>query len=126
MPLVTQMFTVFSGQTSSTSQTVFSLHPKVELSLVAITCGQKLNIGDISSCQLLHWCQERVSNSTKEQRGRVRTRNNRQGDHQCKALVKGCRERTRARIHVSSQEKVHTNRNLARVTAKSRAGHRQL
>jgi len=32
MPLVTQMFTVFSGQTSSTSQTVLSLHPKVELS----------------------------------------------------------------------------------------------
>src|SRR5882724_3596136 len=54
MPLVTQMFTAFLGQTSSTSQTVLSLHPKVELSLVAITCGQKLNIGDISSCQLLH------------------------------------------------------------------------
>src|SRR5882724_6146822 len=54
MPLVTQMFTAFSGQTPSTSQTVLSLHPKVELSLVAITCGQKLNIGDISSCQLLH------------------------------------------------------------------------
>jgi len=32
---------------------VLSLHLKVELSLVAITCGQKLNIGDISSCQLL-------------------------------------------------------------------------
>src|SRR5882672_7869929 len=48
------MFTVFSGQTSSTSQTALSLHPKVELSLVAITCGQKRNIRDISSCQLLH------------------------------------------------------------------------
>src|SRR5882672_7444217 len=55
MPLVTQLFTVFSGQTSSTSQTVLSLHLKVELSLVAITCGQKLNIRDISSFQLLHW-----------------------------------------------------------------------
>jgi len=54
MPLVTQMFTAFSGQTPSTSQMVLSLHPKVELSLVAITCGQKLNIGDISSCQLMH------------------------------------------------------------------------
>jgi len=54
MPLVTQMFTAFSGQTPSTSQTVLSLHLKVELSLVAITCGQKLNISDISSCQLLH------------------------------------------------------------------------
>src|SRR5882672_4021876 len=44
---------------------------------------------------------------------------------QGKALVKGCHERTRAQGRVSSQEKVHTNRNLARATAKSRAGHRQ-
>src|SRR5882672_10578742 len=70
-------------------------------------------------------CQERVSDSTKEQRGRGRTRNNRQGDRQCKSLIKGCRERTRARRRVSSQEKVHTNKNLARAMAKSRAGCRQ-
>src|SRR5882672_2125231 len=64
------------------------------------------------------FCQERISDSTKEQRGRCRTRNNGRGDHQCKALVKCCRERTRARGSVSSQEKGHTNRNLARATAK--------
>src|SRR5882672_2952812 len=64
-------------------------------------------------------CQERASDSTKEQRGRSRTRNNGQGDRQCKALVKGCRERTRARGCVSSQEKGHTSRDSARATAKS-------
>src|SRR5882672_6130994 len=57
---------------------------------------------------LLSPCQEWISDSTKEQRGRCRTRNNRQGDRQYKALVKGCRERTRARGSVSSQEKGHT------------------
>src|SRR5882672_8098649 len=70
-------------------------------------------------------CQERISDSTKEQRGQGQTRNNGQGDHQSKALVKGCRERTRAWGRVSSQEKDHTNRDLARATAKSRAGRRQ-
>src|SRR5882672_4099970 len=70
-------------------------------------------------------CQERVSDSTKEQGGRSRTRNNGQVVRKCRALVKGCRERTRARECVSSQEKVHTNKNLARATAKSRAGRRQ-
>src|SRR5882672_6357262 len=71
-------------------------------------------------------CQEQVSDSTKWQIGRSGTENNGQGDHQGKALVKGCHERTRARRCVSSQEKVHTNKNLARAMAKSRAGHRQL
>src|SRR5882672_8993218 len=75
--------------------------------------------------QSLQNCQERVSDSTKEQRGRGRTRNNGQVVRKCRALVKGCRERTRARGCVSSQEKVHTNKNLARATAKPRAGRRQ-
>src|SRR5882672_4851202 len=75
--------------------------------------------------QTAYYCQERISDSTKEQRGRGQTRNNGQGDHQSKALVKGCHERTRAWGHVSSQEKNHTNRDLARATAKSRAGRRQ-
>src|SRR5882672_12505309 len=77
------------------------------------------------SFRSLHNCQERVSDSTKEQKGRGRTRNNGQVVRKCKALVKGCRERTRARGCVSSQEKVHTNKNLARATAKPRAGRRQ-
>ena len=34
-------------------------------------------------------------------------------------------ERTKAQGHVPSQEKVNMDRNLARATAKSRAGHRQ-
>ena len=54
MQFVTQLFTAFAGQTSSTSPTILSLHPKVDPSLVAITCGQKLNIGHISSRQILH------------------------------------------------------------------------
>jgi len=54
-----------------------------------------------------------------------RIENNRQGDHQSKALIKGCHKRTKAWGHVPSQEKVHTGRNLARAMAKSRARHRQ-
>src|SRR5882672_8369318 len=70
-------------------------------------------------------CQERVSDSTKWQIGRSQTENNGPRDCQGKALIKGCHEITRARGHVPSQEKVHTDRNLARATAKSKAGHRQ-
>src|SRR5882672_9817700 len=40
--------------------------------------------GKVSMTRCL--CQERVSNSTKEQRGRGRTRNNGQADRKCKAL----------------------------------------
>src|SRR5882672_11992132 len=52
-------------------------------------------------------CQEQVSDSTKWQIGHSQTENDGPRDHQGKALIKGCRERTRARGCVPSQEKVH-------------------
>jgi len=42
-------------------------------------------------------------------------------DHQGKALREGCREGKKAQTSVSSREKKDTNRNLARVTTKSRS-----
>ena len=44
---------------------------------------------------------------------------------QGKALKEGCREREAARKSVSSTEKINTKENLARATAKPRAGCRQ-
>ena len=41
-----------------------------------------------------------------------------------KLLSRGCHERTKAQRRVPSLEKVNTDKNLARVMAKSRAGHR--
>src|SRR5882672_5514087 len=70
-------------------------------------------------------CQVWVSNSTKWQKGRSRMKNDIQGEHQSKALIKGCCERTKAQGCVSSQGKVNTDGNLARATAKSRARCRQ-
>ena len=46
-------------------------------------------------------------------------------EHQGKALKEGCRERGAARKSVSSTEKINTKENLARATAKPRAGCRQ-
>jgi len=40
---------------------------------------------------------------------------------QAKALREGCRERKEAQTGVSSREKINTNRNLARVTTKSKS-----
>jgi len=39
---------------------------------------------------------------------------------QVKALREGCHERKEARMGVSSREKINTNRNLVRVTTKSK------
>src|SRR5882724_4275314 len=41
--------------------------------------------------------------------------------HQKKALREGCHERKKARAGVSSREKMDTNKNLARVTTKSKS-----
>ena len=43
-------------------------------------------------------------------------------NHQGKALKEGFRERRWARTGVSSREEINTNRNLARVTTKSKSG----
>jgi len=40
---------------------------------------------------------------------------------QVKALGEGCHERKEAWMGVSSREKINTNRNLARVTTKSKS-----
>src|SRR5882724_11175976 len=52
------------------------------------------------------------SDLTKEQEGR---------DWQGKALREGCHERKKAQTSVSSREKKDTNRNLVRVTTKSKS-----
>src|SRR5882724_11590036 len=61
------------------------------------------------------------SDPNKVQKGRDRQRKGIEGDHQGKALKEGCRERRWARMGVSSREEINTNRNLARVTTKSKS-----
>ena len=41
--------------------------------------------------------------------------------HQGKALSEGCHERKKAQMVVSSREKVNNNKNLVRVTTKSKS-----
>src|SRR5882724_3500514 len=62
------------------------------------------------------------SNPTKVQKGRDRQRKDVEGDCQGKALKEGCHERRWAWTDVSSREEINTNRNLARVTTKSKSG----
>src|SRR5882724_10962440 len=61
------------------------------------------------------------SDPTKEQEGRDRPRKDIMNRRQAKALREGCRERKEARTGVSSREKINTNRNLVRVTTKSKS-----
>ena len=63
----------------------------------------------------------RFSNPTKEQKGRDQPRKDVVNRHQVKALREGCHERKKAWVSVSSREKKNTNRNLARVTTKSKS-----
>ena len=61
------------------------------------------------------------SDPTKEQEGRDWPRKDIMNRHQVKALKEGCHERKEAWMGVSSREKINTNRNLARVTTKSKS-----
>src|SRR5882724_1336607 len=61
------------------------------------------------------------SDPTKEQEGRDWPRKDIMNRHQVQALSEGCCERKEARTGVSSREKINTNRNLARVTTKSKS-----
>ena len=61
------------------------------------------------------------SDPTKEQEGQNRPRKDIMSRHQVKALREGCRKRKETRTGVSSREKINTNRNLARVTTKSKS-----
>jgi len=61
----------------------------------------------------------------KKQEGRDQQGKDITNDRQGKALRVGCHERKKAWTSVSSREKKDTNRNLARATTKSKAGHKQ-
>jgi len=74
----------------------------------------------LSSSNLLV-VRNRFSNPTKVQEGRDWPRIDVMNRHQVKALREGCCERKEARIGVSSREKINTNKNLARVTTKSKS-----
>ena len=63
----------------------------------------------------------RFSDPTKEQEGRDWPRKDIMSRCQVKVLREGCHERKEARTGVSSGEKINTNRNLARVTTKSKS-----
>ena len=63
----------------------------------------------------------RFSNPTKEQEGRDRPRKDIMNRCQVKALREACCERKEARTGISSREKINTNKNLARVTTKSKS-----
>src|SRR5882724_288600 len=62
------------------------------------------------------------SDPTKVQKGWDRQRKDIEDDRQGKALKEGCHERRWAWMGVSSREEINTNRNLARVTTKSKSG----
>ena|SRR5882724_8608899 len=61
------------------------------------------------------------SDLTKEQEGQDQPRKDIMNRCQLKALREGCREIKEAWMGVSSREKMNTNRNLVRVTTKSRS-----
>ena len=61
------------------------------------------------------------SDLTKEKEGQDRQGKDITNDHQGRALREGCHERKEAWASVSSREKKNTNRNLVRVTTKSKS-----
>src|SRR5882724_5423759 len=61
------------------------------------------------------------SDPTKEQEGRDQPRKDVMNRRQVKALREGCHERKEAQVGVSPREKMNTNKNLARVTTKSKS-----
>src|SRR5882724_12369943 len=61
------------------------------------------------------------SDLTKEQKGQDRPRKDIVNRCQVKALREGCHERKEAQTGVSSREKMNTNKNLVRVTTKSKS-----
>jgi len=61
------------------------------------------------------------SDPTKVQEGRDWPRKDIMNRCQGKALSEGCHERKKARTVVSSREKINNNKNLARVTTKSKS-----
>src|SRR5882724_8638106 len=72
--------------------------------------------------ELLRLCVKNgFSNLTKEQKGRDQPRKDVVNRRQVKALREGCHERKEAWPSVSSREKMNTNKNLARVTTKSKS-----
>src|SRR5882724_11761390 len=73
-------------------------------------------------CRDMQGVKNGFSDPTKVQKGRDRQRKDVEGDRQGKALKEGCHERRWARTGVSSREEINTNRDLARVTTKSKSG----
>src|SRR5882724_8951405 len=65
--------------------------------------------------------QNGFSDLTKEQKGQDWPRKDIVNRHQVRALREGCCERKEAWADVSSREKKNINRNLARVTTKSKS-----
>ena len=61
------------------------------------------------------------SDLAKEKEGRDQPRKDIINRHQVKALREGCHERKGAQTGVFSREKMNTNKNLARVTTKSKS-----
>src|SRR5882724_9256535 len=70
---------------------------------------------------LLQGVKNRFSHLTKEQEGQDRQGKDITNDRQGKALREGCCERKKAQVSFSSREKKKTNRNLVRVTTKSKS-----
>jgi len=61
------------------------------------------------------------SNPTKEQEGQDWPRKDVMNRRQVTALREGCHERKETRMGIFSREKINTNKNLARVTTKSKS-----
>src|SRR5882724_9352108 len=61
------------------------------------------------------------SDPTKAQEGQDWPRKDVMNRRRGKALSKGCRERKKARMVVSSREKINNNKNLVRATTKSKS-----
>ena len=100
---------------------------EVKYSLEKCSMGKRLKIIELekyNSAEELHI--ETVKNGFSDPpKGRDRQRKDIEDDHQGKALKEGCHERRWAQTSVSSREKINTNKNLARVTTKSKSETRQ-
>ena len=102
------------GQTHLKASSSLALHWSLNLSV-----GASARIRQVPSSKIS--VKNGLSNPTKAQEGRGRPRKDVMNRCQRKALSKGCCESKEAWTVVSSRENINNNKNLARVTTKSKS-----
>src|SRR5882724_5050338 len=110
------------GFSITTSNGVFAQDlPHITCNCSDMVCFQSVSSSPSLLSHLMCFVKNRFSNPTKVQEGRDRPRKDIMNRRQGKALSKGCRERKKAWTVVSSREKINNNKNLVRVTTKSKS-----